>query len=81
METWKAEKIQPTQKLRKINGFDEFIALYNFLKGGCVKMGVGLFSQATTDKTRGNGPKLHQGRFRLDIRESFFTEKSSRALA
>ena len=45
------------------------------MKGAYKQEGGHLFTRVDGDRTRGNGFKLREGRFRLDIRRKFFTQR------
>jgi len=56
---------------RRLRG--DLRAAFQYLKEAYRKDGDNLFSKACCDRTRHNGFKLREGRFRLDIRKKFFT--------
>jgi len=56
---------------RRLQG--ELRAAFQYLKGGCKKEGVRFSSRVCCDRTGGNGFKLKDGRFSLDIRKKLFT--------
>ena len=47
---------------------------FQYLKVAYIQEAEWLFTRVDSDRTRGNGLKLRQGRFRLDIRRNFFTK-------
>lgn len=72
--------------LRELEVFDPekgrlkagLIILCNYLTRRCSQVRVWLFSQLTSEGTRGNGLELHQGRFSSDIRKNCLTERADR---
>ncbi|PKU47479.1 hypothetical protein llap_2219 [Limosa lapponica baueri] len=53
----------------------DLIVAFQYLKATYKKAEEGLFTRACGDWTKGNGFKLKEGRFRLDIRKAFFTRR------
>ena len=54
---------------RRLRG--DLIAAFPYLKGG-------LFMRACSDRTKGNGFKVEEGKFRLGIKKKFFTVRGVR---
>ena len=46
-----------------------------YLKGAYKQEGSQLFTRVDNGRTRGNGFKLREGRFRLDVGGRFFTKR------
>lgn len=65
--------------LEKRSLWGDLIAAFQCLKGGCKKEKDRLFSKVCGDRTRENGLKLKEWRFKLDIR-NFFCNKGGEAL-
>jgi len=75
------EHLSYEEKLRELGLFSlgkgrlwgDLTVAFQYFKGAYKKDGENLFSRACCSRTKGNGFKLKEGRFRLDIRKKFFS--------
>ena len=77
------EYLSCEEKLRELGLFslenrrlwEDLIVTFQYLKSAYKQEGEWLFLGVDSDRTRRNDLKLRQGRFRLDIRRKFFTQR------
>ena len=65
--------MEQSSEKRKLRG--DLMVAFQYLKGAYKQEGEQLFVRVDGDRTRGNGFKLRQGRFRLEMRRKFFPQR------